>query len=110
MGERPVSRSGGTTEYSAGSITWRSEVRPSPAGGDRSRLYSARDRSDWWHWGAMVVALGLAPLAGALGLSTMLASPTPFVASLGPTAPDRTSMSAGGAITAPIYVPAADRV
>ena len=56
----------------------------------------------------MAMALGLATLAGALELATMLASPTPFVASLGPTAPDRASVSAGGAIAAPAHTPAAD--
>jgi len=104
-----MSRSDGTTEDWAGAISWRTGVGHSPSDGKQSRLCPAQDRGVGWHRGANAVALGVATLAGALGLATLLASPTLFVASLGPTAPDRVSVSAGGTIAAPVHTPAADR-
>jgi hypothetical protein len=57
----------------------------------------------------MAVALGLATLAGALGLTTRVERATPFVASPRPTTLNQVSVSAGGAIAAPMHAPAAGR-
>ena len=108
MGERPVARSGGTTGDSAVSICWRTGVRSSPADDDRATLEPARDMNVGRR-SAIAVALGLATLAGALALATMLASPIPFVANQSLSASDRASVSFSGALAAPVPASASVR-
>jgi hypothetical protein len=62
-----------------------------------------------WCEGAIVVALGLAILAGLLGLAMMPASPQLLVGGQGSTALDRVAVSGGGALAAPVLAPSSDR-